>query len=135
MSEFLDRLNAMKTDLETAVPGITVVVGFKDPTTVNKEDFPWATLFDPSEVNTPVDFQQYERAVTARCIYVRGDGEFAAAATDLDAIRDELESDPLLAGTVSGVHRIAVTRRVVNESVDETGRLRAGFEIVLEEDA
>lgn len=135
MSEFVDRLNAIKTDLETAVSGITVVVGYKDPTNVNAEDFPFATVFNPTESNVEGTHQQKARSVAVRVIYVRADGEFALAATDLDAMRDELESAPLLAGSVAGAHRVFITDRVINETIDESGRLRAAMVVVIEEDA
>ena len=135
MSEFIDRLDAIKVDLETAVAGITVVTGYKDPTRVNAEDFPFATVFNPTERNVPGTHQQVARAVAIRVIYVRAAGELALAATDLDAMRDELESAPLLAGSVTGAHRVFVTDRVINETVDETGRLRAAMVVVIEEEA
>jgi hypothetical protein len=125
MSELNDRLTTVKTAIEAAVVGITAQVGFTPTMDVGKEKFPFAMVYNPVETTLEGDHLQAIRVVTMAIIYIRDQNEFALASTDLDLIRDELETGPWKGLVAGEEHGVTVTRRAINEENDELGRIQA----------
>jgi len=107
MSDISDIVDAILTEVEAAVSGVTALTTVVHPDDRPDEDFPLATVLQTEYDVEPLDYLQENRVWTVSVVLWEeaskqsgdGLGTRETMQTKLEAIRDKIVADPTLGGT------------------------------------
>ena len=125
MSDMGDILTALSTDVSTAVSGVTVSLVPRNPEDIKNDDLPFCILLLTDYGVTTLDWGQEERTWTIYGLLVTKGGTREAMELLLEAIRDEIFSDPTLDSAVDR----STCAPIVPYSGDESKQMFGEFSV------